>query len=47
MLSKKKYFLWGYVKQRVYAINVNDVIELRHRIKQALASITLDMNHSI
>jgi penicillin-binding protein-related factor A (putative recombinase) len=47
MLSKKKYFLWGYVKERVYAINVNDVTELRDRIKQELASITLDMIHSI
>jgi penicillin-binding protein-related factor A (putative recombinase) len=39
-------FVWGYVKDRVYAKEVNDVIELRHRIEQAVASMMLDMIHS-
>jgi hypothetical protein len=40
------FFLWGYVKDRVYAKKVNDLIELRHGIEQAVDSITLDMIHS-
>jgi hypothetical protein len=40
------FFLWGYIKDRVYEKKVNDVIELRHGIKQAVDSITLDTIHS-
>jgi hypothetical protein len=39
------FFLWGYVRDRVYG-KVNYVIEIRHRIEQAVASIMLDMIHS-
>ena len=37
------FFLWGYVKDRVYKTPVNDLEELKEKIRQAVASVTPDM----
>ena len=37
------FFLWGYIKDRVNAENVNNVTELNHRIEETLASITQEV----
>ena len=36
-------FLWGYVKDRVFATPVNDIGELRTRIRDVIATITGEM----
>lgn len=40
------FFLWGYVKDMVYATPVQDVCDLRHRITEAINSVTPDMLHN-
>ena len=35
------YSLWGYVKNRVYAQKINSMQELKDKIKEAFASISL------
>lgn len=37
------FFLWGFVKDRVYTTKVNDLYDLRERISAVIASITPDM----
>jgi hypothetical protein len=37
------FFLWGYVKDRVYATKVQNLVELKHRITAAVATITREM----
>lgn len=37
------FFLWGYVKDRVYATRVNDRVELKRRIRDVINSVTEDM----
>lgn len=37
------FFLWGYLKSKVYRTRVNNVIELRQRIVAAAAAIPPDM----
>ena len=41
------FFLWGYVKDRVYATHVPDLNTLRRRITDAVASITQEMLHNV
>jgi hypothetical protein len=36
-------FLWGYVKDRVYATPTRDVAELRRKITDVIRTITSDM----
>lgn len=42
-LTPCDFFLWGYMKNKVYARRVLDVNELRERIIQAAAKIPRDM----
>ena len=43
-ITAMDYFLWGYLKQRVYAIDLQDDIEiLKNRIIEAIATVTLDI----
>ena len=37
------FFLWGFVKTRVYTFPVNDTDELKHRINEAFTHVTNDM----
>jgi hypothetical protein len=37
------FFLWGYVKDRVYAIPIRDISELRRKITDVIRTITSDM----
>ena len=37
------FFLWGYVKDRVYKTPVNDIDHLKEKIREAVASVTPDM----
>jgi hypothetical protein len=37
------FFLWGYVKDRVYATPMRDVAELRRKIADVIRTITSDM----
>jgi hypothetical protein len=37
------FFLWGYVKDRIYATKVRDLGDLRARIVEAVGTITPDM----
>ena len=37
------FFLWGYVKDRVYQTPVQDLVTLRERIVQAIQAIDVDM----
>jgi hypothetical protein len=37
------FFLWGYVKDRVYATPICDVAELRRKITDVISTITSDM----
>ena len=41
--SPLDFFLWGYAKDRVFAIPVNDTGELRTRIRDVIAIITGEM----
>jgi hypothetical protein len=36
-------FLWGYVKDRIYATKVRDIRDLRARIVEAVGTVTPDM----
>ena len=38
-----RFFLWGYVKDRVFTISVNDTGKLRTRIRDVIATITGEM----
>ena len=42
-LTQLDFFLWGYVKDRVIATPVNDIGELRTRIRNLIATITSEM----
>jgi hypothetical protein len=44
-LGPMDFLLWGYARTGSME-KLNGVIELRHRIEQAVASIALDRNHS-
>ena len=37
------FFLWGYVKDRVYQTPVQDLVTLRERIVEAIQAIDVDM----
>jgi hypothetical protein len=37
------FFLWGYVKDTIYATKVRDLWDLRARIVEAIGTIILDM----
>ena len=37
------FFLWGYVKDRVFATPVSDIGELRNRIRDVISTITDEM----
>ena len=37
------FFLWGYVKDIVYRTEVGDINDLRHRIIEAIDTVTVDM----
>ncbi|PSN33481.1 hypothetical protein C0J52_27222, partial [Blattella germanica] len=37
------FFLWGYVKDRVFATTVRDIRDLRTRIVEVIGTIPLDM----
>jgi hypothetical protein len=39
------FFLWGYVKDRIYATKVQDFRDLWARTVEAVSTITLDMLH--
>ena len=41
------FFVWGYVKDRVYATHVPDLNTLRRRITDAVASITQEILHNV
>jgi hypothetical protein len=42
-LSPLDFFLWGYVKDRVYKTQPTDVADLERRIREACATVTPDM----
>lgn len=47
-LSPLDFFLWGYVKQRVYNSNLDNNIEiLKQKITEAVNSVTEDMIHNV
>jgi hypothetical protein len=47
-LTPMDFFLWGWVKQRVYRTPIADLIELRGRIEQAFLDLPMEMvNRSI
>ena len=37
------FFLWGYVKDRVYQTPVQDLVTLRERIVEAIQAVDVDM----
>ncbi|KAJ4451991.1 hypothetical protein ANN_03475 [Periplaneta americana] len=39
-LTPLDFFLWGYVKDRVFATPLNDIVELRTRIRDVIAIVT-------
>jgi hypothetical protein len=39
-LTPLDFFLWGYVKNIVYQVKINDLQHLKIRIRDALASVT-------
>ena len=39
-VAKTFFFLWGYVKTRVYQTPVPDLQNLKHRIRQAFGEVT-------
>jgi hypothetical protein len=42
-LTPLDFFLWGYVKNIVYKVKINDVEHLKARIRDAVATVTPDM----
>jgi hypothetical protein len=42
-LTPLEIFLWGYVKNIVYKVKINDLQHLRARIRDALAAVTPNM----
>ena len=37
------FFFWGYVKQCVYSVRINDIDHLKERIRDAIHSVTPDV----
>ena len=37
------YFLWGYLRERVYSHSIHDINELEQKIHQEIQSILIDM----
>lgn len=47
-LTAMDYFLWGYLKPKVYATDMQDNIEiLKNRITDAIATVTPDILHNV
>ena len=42
-LTPLDFFLWGYVKDRVYQVKIKDLTHLKARVTEVIKSITLDM----
>ena len=42
-LTPLDFFLWGYVKDRVFVPPVNDLPDLRARIRETIATVPMDM----
>jgi hypothetical protein len=42
-LTPLVFFLWGYVKNIVYQVKINDLQHLKARIKEAVATVTPNM----
>ena len=42
-LTPLDFFLWGYVKDKVYGVKINDLAHLKARITEAINSVTPDM----
>ena len=39
-ITPRDFFLWGYVKDRVYKTPVNDMDHLKEKIREAVRSVT-------
>lgn len=46
-LTPCDYFLWGFIKSKVYATKPANIAELKERIKQAFREITVEMRHKV
>jgi len=46
-LSVCDFFLWGYLKSKVYAQKPRNIDELKNKIKEEIASIPLDVIHRV
>ncbi|PNF41647.1 hypothetical protein B7P43_G07629 [Cryptotermes secundus] len=42
-LTPFDFFLWGYVKDRVFVLSVNDLPDLRVRIRETTATVPMNM----
>ena len=42
-LTPCDFFLWGFIKTRVFRVPVHNILELRERITEAFAEVTNDM----
>ena len=46
-LSICDFFLWGYLKSKVYARKPRNIDELKNKIKEEIASIPLEVIHRV
>lgn len=46
-LTPMDFFLWGYVKTKVYTVPIRDIAHLKQRILEAIASVTPDMLENV
>lgn len=46
-LTPCDYFLWGFIKSKVYVTQPADIPELKRRIRRAFRLITADMRHNV
>jgi hypothetical protein len=45
-LTPCDYFLWGFIKSKVYLTQPSDINELKNRIRQSFAEVTMEMLHN-
>ena len=45
-LTPCDFFLWGFLKSKVYATRPRDIPDLKQRIVSAFSEVTVDMRHN-